>query len=75
MIRTDIKKQWSEKQAETRVGLLSHDEMTKQYFSAYNDAEPDHKMEAPVEIRYCLTSRKNVWKFFLISIDYNVSKN
>lgn len=38
---------------------LSPDEMTAQYFNDYNNANPEHRMEAPVGVRYLLASRTN----------------
>ncbi len=37
---------------------LDHQEMTKQYFSAYNERCPAHRMEAPEGIGYLLAVRK-----------------
>ena len=38
---------------------LSSDEMTSKYFNDYNNANPGHRMEAPVGVRYLLASRTN----------------
>ena len=35
---------------------LSPDEMTANYFTDYNNANPEHRMEAPVGVRYLLAS-------------------
>ncbi len=37
---------------------LSHDEMTAQYFSDHNKADPGHRMEAPVGVKYLLAYRQ-----------------
>ena len=36
---------------------LSSDEMTAKYFNDYNNANPEHRMVAPVGVRYLLASR------------------
>ena len=36
---------------------LSSDKMTVKYFNDYNNANPEHRMEAPVGVRYILASR------------------
>lgn len=37
---------------------LDHAEMTDQFFSDYNQQNPEHSMEAPAGVRYCLAVRK-----------------
>lgn len=37
---------------------LSAEEMTQRYFSAHNDADPDHPMAAPDGVRYILAERR-----------------
>ena len=39
---------------------LSSDEMTAKYFSDYNNANPEHRMVAPVGVRYILASRSRL---------------
>ena len=37
---------------------LDHDEMTRQYFTQYNTADPDHSMHVPMGVSYVLAVRK-----------------
>ena len=39
---------------------LSSDEMTAKYFNDYNNANPEHRMVAPVGVRYLLASRSRL---------------
>ena len=41
-------------------GHLDHEEMTRQYFSAYNECCPTHPMKAPNGVCYALAVRKDV---------------
>ena len=39
---------------------LSPDKMTVKYFNDYNNANPEHRMETPVGVRYLLASRSRL---------------